>query len=77
LTVEAPLGNVWSMRRHLHALFAALALGLLIAMLGVGRARAADPGWTPSPTETWQYQVSGHIDTSIEAIAFDVDWADR
>jgi hypothetical protein len=73
LTSEASLGNVWSMRRHLHALLAALALGLLIAMLGVGRARAADPTWTPSPADTWQYQLSGPIDTFVDATVFDID----
>jgi hypothetical protein len=74
LTSSASLGNVWSMRRrHLHALFAALALGLMFAMLGVGRARAADPTWTPSPSDTWQYQLGGHIDTSVDASVFDID----
>jgi hypothetical protein len=33
-------------QRHLRVLLAALALGFLVAMLGVGRARAADPAWT-------------------------------
>jgi hypothetical protein len=76
LTSSASIGTVWSMRRHLHALLAALALGLLIAMLGVGRVRGADPTWTPSPSDTWQYQLSGRIDTPVEAIVFDVDRAE-
>ncbi len=57
----------------MHALLAALALGLLVAMLGVGRARGADPIWTPSSSDTWQYQLSGRIDTSVDATVFDID----
>ena len=74
MTASVTLGTVMGMRRrHLHALLAALALGLLIAMLGVGRARAADALWTPSASDTWQYQLSGHIDTSVDATVFDID----
>lgn len=61
------------MRRHTHALLAALALGLLVAILGVGRARAADVTWTPNPSDTWQYQLSGQVDTSVDATVFDID----
>lgn len=62
--------------KHRHALLAALALGFVIAFLLVGRARAAEAGsppWTPSPGDTWQYQLSGAIDTAVEADVFDID----
>ena len=68
------MGTVWGMRRrHLQAFLIALALGALIAMLGVGRARAADPAWAPAPADTWQYQLSGRIDVEVAADVFDVD----
>jgi hypothetical protein len=67
--------------KHRHALLAATALALLIAMLFVGRARAAGTptaspaaaSWIPGPTDTWQYQLSGVIDTQVDAAIFDVD----
>jgi hypothetical protein len=63
-------------RHHRRVLLAAIALGLLIAMLGVGRAQAAGhptATWTPAPTDSWQYQLSGRVDTSVDARVFDVD----
>lgn len=58
---------------HRRVLLAGIALGFLIAMLGVGRVQAAGPAWTPSPTDSWQYQLSGRIDTSVDAGIFDID----
>jgi len=34
---------------------------------------AADDIWHPQPGTTWQWQLSGEIDTSVEAEMFDVD----
>lgn len=34
-------------------------MGLLVAMMSVGRARAADPAWMPGPSDAGQYQLSG------------------
>lgn len=60
-------------RRRRHVVAGALVLGLVILMLGAGRTRAAGPGWTPSPTDSWQYQLSGRVDTTVDADVFDVD----
>ncbi len=61
--------------KHRMALIGALALGVMISLLLVGRARAAEPParWTPDPGETLQYQLSGTIDRSVDATVFDVD----
>jgi hypothetical protein len=59
---------------HRRAVLAALALGVLIALLGVGRVQAAEPArWAPDPTDSWQYQLSGRIDTTVDADVFDID----
>jgi hypothetical protein len=58
------------------ALLGALAIGVMIAFLLVGRARAAEPAgtwWAPGPDETWQYQLTEPIDRSVAASVFDVD----
>lgn len=58
------------------AVAGALAIGVMIALLMVGRARAAEPAagwWTPGPAETFQYQLSGRIDRTVDATVFDVD----
>ena len=62
--------------KHRHALLAAMALACVIAFLLVGRVRAAAPGpaWTPSPSDTWDYQLaSGSIDLRANADVYDVD----
>jgi hypothetical protein len=55
----------------------AVALALVVGLLFVGRARSASSSirWVPSPGGTWQYQLSGAIDTSVDADVFDVDAA--
>lgn len=58
------------------ALMGALAIGLMIAFLLVGRVRAAEPAadhWIPTADETLQYQLTEPIDTSIDATVYDVD----
>lgn len=62
--------------KHRHALLGAIAIGLMVALMLVGRARAATPtgsGWVPSAGETWQYQLSGAIDVTVDADILDVD----
>lgn len=64
-----------------HALMVAIALAFILAMLFVGRAQAAGPlatgvaqaHWIPGPAESWQYQLSGRIDTSVDADILDID----
>jgi hypothetical protein len=44
---------------------------------GDGAAPAtADPAgrWRPEPGTTWQYQLSGELDLSVDAAVYDVDW---
>ena len=63
-------------RHYWRMLLAAVALGALVAMLGVGRAQAAGPAdraWVPATSGTSQYQSSGRIDTSVDARTFRVD----
>lgn len=75
LTLDEPGARLWGVK-HRHALLGAIAIGLMIAFLLVGRARAATPatpGWVPSAGETWQYQLSGAIDVTVDADIFDVD----
>ncbi len=53
---------------------AALALGGLLAFVGFSSVRSAEPDrWAPTPTETWQYQLDGAIDTSVDVDVFDID----
>ena len=62
--------------KHRHALLAAIALASVIALLLVGRVRAAEPGpaWTPAAMDTWDYQLaSGSIDVRADADVYDVD----
>lgn len=62
--------------KHRYAMLGAIAIGLMVAFLMVGRARAAEPAtrdWTPSAGESWQYQLAGAIDVTVDADIFDVD----
>lgn len=57
-------------RNFRRVLLIAVALGLLVAMLGVGRAQAAEPGasaWTALVTDMGPNQASGRIGTSVGA----------
>jgi len=63
------------MRLHLAA--PALALGLL-ACGGGSSAPAVDPGgggpvWKPAPGTTWQWQLTGTIDTTVNVAVYDID----
>jgi hypothetical protein len=39
-------------------------------------AAAAGPDWRPIPGTTWQWQLSGTVDTSVEAQVYDIDLFD-
>ncbi len=53
---------------------AAVSLALLLGTMITSGAAAADPHrWIPKPTATFQYQLSGAIDTGVDAKVFDVD----
>jgi hypothetical protein len=47
--------------------------GLRVDRISVGAGTAARTIWVPSPTTTWQWQLSGTIDTSPAAQMYDVD----
>jgi len=62
--------------KHRYAVLGAIAIGLMVAFLLVGRVRAAEPSapdWVPHIGATWQYQLEGAIDVSVDADIFDVD----
>lgn len=40
---------------------------------GAAGAAGSTQSWKPGPGTTWQYQLSGDIDTSVDAQVFDVD----
>ena len=46
---------------------------LRVDRLTVGAGAGARTIWVPSPTTTWQWQLSGTIDTSVAAQMYDVD----
>jgi len=48
---------------------------LVVVDLSPGAPRAALV-WRPSPRTTWQWQLSGRVDTSVRAALFDVDLFD-
>jgi hypothetical protein len=39
-------------------------------------AAAAGPEWRPAPGTTWQWQLSGTVDTSVDAQVYDIDLFD-
>jgi hypothetical protein len=39
-------------------------------------AAAAGAGWRPAPGTTWQWQLSGPVDTSVDAQVYDIDLFD-
>lgn len=60
--------------KHRQSLLVALALGGVLAYLMVGSARAGTPErWTPGIEDTWQYQLDGPVDVTIDADIFDLD----
>ena len=67
--------------KHRYAVLGAVAIGLMVCFLLVGRVGAGvphagdppAPAWAPVVGATWQYQLEGRIDTSVDADIFDVD----
>lgn len=57
---------------------AAVGAVLMVVLLG-GSAAQAGPGWWTPPTKvvSWQWQLSGTVDTSVNASVFDIDSADN
>ncbi|MGY1608878.1 MULTISPECIES: endo alpha-1,4 polygalactosaminidase [unclassified Geodermatophilus] len=41
---------------------------------GAGDAPGTSTPWRPAPGTTWQYQLSGALDLSVDADVYDVDW---
>lgn len=50
------------------------AVAALLALVFVGSGHADPPRWQPKPGLTWQWQLSGTINTSVNADVFDIDW---
>ena len=53
-------------------------LALLLAACGGGGAAGADdpgpaPAWRPAPTDTWNWQLQGAVDTRVDAQVYDID----
>src|SRR4051794_5061151 len=55
------------------ALVAAAVLALLVSHEVSGSGSPVALAWVPSPSDTWQYQLQGSIDRSVNADVFDVD----
>jgi hypothetical protein len=59
-----------------------IASGAVLSMIGLaypsGAAHGAAVGadWHPTPGTTWQWQLSGPVDTSVDAQVFDIDLFD-
>jgi hypothetical protein len=43
---------------------------------GVNGGDAAGPRWKPMPGTTWQWQLQGEVDTTLDVMAYDVDLVD-
>ena len=70
------------MRRTMMVLVLAVGSSLLLASAGWASETATDKGaqavaeseiWQPQPGLTWQWQLSGRVDTNVEADVFDID----
>jgi len=48
-------------------------VGLMCFAGGATSAVAAGSEWRPAPGTTWQWQLSGTVDTSVEAQVYDID----
>jgi hypothetical protein len=57
-----------------------VASGVLVSVIVVlcfsEMGSGADPDWRPAPRTTWQWQLSGAVDTSIDAQVYDIDLFD-
>jgi hypothetical protein len=68
---------------RLHRLAALVSLATIVVatlasapLAAAAGGRTASLAWTPSPTDTWQYQLQGRIDRTVMADVFDVDLFD-
>jgi hypothetical protein len=56
---------------------AVLSMIVLVCMAaGPSGAAVADAEWRPAPRTTWQWQLSGPVDTSVDAQVYDIDLFD-
>lgn len=55
-------------------LLTAIALSVICALLAIGSAKGNI--WIPSQNMTWQWQITGYIDTTVNAQMFDIDLFD-
>jgi hypothetical protein len=45
-------------------------------LLALAAAAQDPPRWTPPPVLSWQWQITGAVQTSVEADVFDLDLYD-
>jgi hypothetical protein len=58
-----------------------MASGAVLSVIGVvcmaaGPSSAQDAEWRPTPGTTWQWQLSGSVDTNVDAQVYDIDLFD-
>lgn len=58
-----------------------IASGVVLSVIGLmymsaATAAAAGPDWSPAPRTTWQWQLSGSVDTSVDAQVYVIDLFD-
>jgi hypothetical protein len=51
-------------------------IGVVCVAAGSSPAVAADAEWRPAPRMTWQWQLSGPVDTNVDAQVYDIDLYD-
>jgi hypothetical protein len=66
-----------SVRRHVGLAVAAFVLVCASGGSALAVANAAEQRWRPRPGTTWQWQLSGKLDTSVRAAAYDIDLFDN
>ena len=51
-------------------------VSVIVVMCLAETGRGAQPNWRPVPRTTWQWQLSGTVDTSVDAQLYDIDLFD-
>ena len=64
------------MRRISRWLTAAACLPLASVMAGAAGATTESSPWAPAPGVTWQWQIVGSVDTSLDVQMYDIDLFD-
>jgi hypothetical protein len=64
------------MNRAAQCLTGAMLLALTCVLGGAEPAAAADTPWAPAPGVTWQWQIVGSVDTSLDVQMYDIDLFD-